>query len=250
MAAVGVTQWVLDREGPAALARAAQLGFSAIQIDAAGVADSGTRRRYAAAARDSGVVICAIATRAMEETGLSRDLVRAAIDAAAELGVPLVYVPCFNRTELRGDDERVRTAEFLHEACEYAATGDLLIASENTLGATGNRALAARVAHERFRVLVDHYNAVLWGHDPLELVEARLPHACGQLHCKDGSGGVTGLVALGEGDGLFVDTCARLRATGFAGLVVCENDYRTDGEKRAARDLAALARHLAPVSAG
>ncbi len=238
MEAVGVAQWVLDRAGPAALARAAQLGFTAIHLDAAGASVPA----YATAARDTGVAIAALATRSVEGAGLSRDTVWAAIDAAAELGAPLVYVPCFHRTQIRDADDLARTADFLHEACAHA--GPVRVASENSLSASGNRALVARVNHPGFRVLVDHCNAVLWGHDPLELIDARLAHDCGQIHCKDTTGGGLGNAPLGDGDGRFAQTCARLRATGFGGLVVSENDYRVDGQRRAAHDLAALARHL------
>ena len=240
MEAVGVAQWVLDRSGPAALARAAQLGFTAIHLDLDGAGVSVPA--YAAAARDTGVAIAALATRSVEDAGLSRDTVWAALDAAAELGAPLVYVPCFHRTQIQNEDDLARTADFLHAACAHA--GPVLVGSENSLSASGNRALVARVNHPGFRVLVDHCNAVLWGHDPLELVDARLPHACGQIHCKDSTRGGLGNAPLGDGDARFAQTCERLRATGFRGLVVSENDYRVDGERRAAHDLAALARHL------
>jgi L-ribulose-5-phosphate 3-epimerase len=253
MRTIGVTQWVLDREGPAAVARAAELGFGAIQLDAGrrgahDVAEASTRRAYAAAAKAHGVTIAAIAARAVEDLGLREglDVVRVAIDAAVELGAPLVYVPCFVRCEIRDADDLARAADVLRDACEHAGDA-VLVGSENTLDAAGNRELLARVSHPQLRVLVDHYNAVLWGHDPLELVDAGLPHACGQMHCKDGRDGVMGSAPLGEGDGRFAETCKRLTETGFRGLVVCETDYRRDAERRAAHDLAALARHLDPT---
>lgn len=266
MTKIGVAQWVVDRPGPRAIARAAALGFEAIHLDAGlpgsenFVGRSVASRRYGLLAADSGVAIVGLACTGVDQLGIlgrpegrtvdrCRDIVHAALDAALELGCPLVYVPSLERGRIREPDDLMRTADLLREACEHAEAGGVLVATENTLGATGNRELFARVSHPRLRVLFDHYNPLISGHDPLELLGAVREHLCDQIQVKDGRDGAVGSTPLGEGDGRFHATCEHLRASGYTGLVISANDYRMDAEARAKRDLLALRRHFAAGSA-
>jgi sugar phosphate isomerase/epimerase len=73
------------------------------------------------------------------------------------------------------------------------------------------------------------------------LVAGLGPHLCDQVHVKDGLGGEMGNAVLGEGQAGFIATAQALRARGFDGLLISENDYHGERRALAARDMAVLA---------
>ena len=64
--------------------------------------------------------------------------IRIAIDAAADMHVPLVFLPSFRAGEIRDDADLHRTATVLASACDYVRGRPVTIATENTLGIDGN----------------------------------------------------------------------------------------------------------------
>lgn len=262
---VGVAQWCLDREGAASVARAAELGFEAVHLGAGTpgrddyVGSERLQAEYADRARRHGVEIGALAMNVLETYGMTgppgtelarrcEAVIRSTIDAAARMGVPLVYAPSFHANEIRDRRGLERTGEVLREACAYAQGRGVMVVSENTLGAEGNSTLVGLVGHPQFRILVDVYNPMLWGHRVPDLIRAVRAHMCGQVHVKDGRGGAMGNAPLGEGEGGFAEAARALREVGFNGVVILENDYTTDAERRVRQDRNALARHL-PLAA-
>lgn len=254
---IGVAEWVLERRGPAALDRAAQLGLGAIHVDAGApgrryhVGERAVRRAYREVASVTGVAIVGLSAGAVDaigvlgpRTGLAtrrcRDVVRGASDAAAELGAPIVCVPSVRRSEIRSADDLARTAEFLREACEHAEKNDVGLATKNTLGGSGNRALFAAVGHPRLSLLVDPHDAARAGHDPAELVELMAERLCGLVHVQHGRDPATPAPLLGEGDAPLRETLEALVAARFSGHVILANDYTVDAKQRVERDLEAL----------
>jgi sugar phosphate isomerase/epimerase len=169
-----------------------------------------------------------------------RDIIRVAIDAAADLSVPLVFLPSFRAGEIRDERDLARTAEVLQEACEYAAGRPLALATENTLDAAGNLKLLEAVSRPNLYVLLDTQNPPLWGHDASALVRETWPRLIHQIHAKDGTGGQMGNALLGEGEGHFHETARTLRSRGFDGVVISENDYHGERSANAARDIRTL----------
>ena len=111
---IGVTQWSLDGRGAETVHRAAALGFGAIHLDSGELDgdlrldDDRVRGAYRRAADETGVEIVAIAGGELNALGLTslpgtvnatrcRDSIRIAIDAAVDLGVPVVFLPSFRR---------------------------------------------------------------------------------------------------------------------------------------------------------
>jgi sugar phosphate isomerase/epimerase len=70
-------------------------------------------------------------------------------------------------------------------------------------------------------------------------VEAR-PHLANQVHVKDGRDGRMGNTPLGDGEAGFAATIAALKAHGFDGSLISENDYSGEAAGRAAQDVALL----------
>lgn len=258
---VGVAQWCLDCSGLDAIARTEELHLSAIHLDFRQPGEDSCliarewRLRYLEASARYGVALRAIAINAVEQFGTvsepassatrkCRDLVHAGIDAAVEMEVALLYIPSFHANEIRNENELAHTADFLREACAYAETTRVDIATENTLDVPGNRRLLEGVGHPKLRLLVDLYNPVLWEHDARRLIEALREFMCDQVHVKDGCNGVMGNARLGDGDGSFHDTAACLAISGSAGTLILENDYHVHATRRVAHDLAVLRRYF------
>jgi L-ribulose-5-phosphate 3-epimerase len=254
---VGVTQWSLDGSGADTLRRAADLGFTAIHIDSGDLDgdlrldDDGVREAYRRTADESGMLIAAVAGGGLNDLGLTsrpgtanavkcRESIGIAIDAAVDLGAPMVFLPSFRAGEIRGEEDLRRTADVLAEACDYAAGRAVTVATENTLGAAANLRLLAAADRPGLRVLLDTQNPYLWGHAVAAMVDDLWPHLVDQVHVKDGRAGVMGDAALGDGDSGFDDTAAALHRHGFAGVAISENDYHGVRSALATRDIATV----------
>jgi sugar phosphate isomerase/epimerase len=259
----GVCQWSLDGTGPDSLARAAELGFSAIHLDGGSFASDAwlpdgpaSTAIYADAAARAGVTISAVAPGHLNQLGLTspagseralaceRNIV-IAIEAAARLDAPLIFLPSFRNGEIHDDQGLRRTAAAMRAACDRAATYGIAVATENTLGAADNVRLLAMVDRPNARVFLDTQNPSLWGHDVAAYVDALWPHLAGQVHVKDGRDGRMGNAALGDGESGFTATATALVAHGFAGTLVSENTYVGEAAGTAARDVATLKRLFA-----
>jgi sugar phosphate isomerase/epimerase len=261
MISIGIAQWCLDRPGAEALHRAAALGLSVIHIDAGGdagappVSHPAVRRAYVKAMRSTGIRITGIGVNSLNSYELQRakssaahvkrwDDTRRAIDAALEMNVEMVFLPSFEKAEMRTADDILRTGSLLHAACVYAEGSEIVLATENTLGVAGNLKLLAAAGHAKLRVLIDSLNPVLWGHDPRALITALWPHVCNQVHAKDGVDNQMGNAALNTGQADFAATMRVLQSLGFGGCVIIENEYDHDLEPRLLRDAAVIRRLL------
>jgi 2-epi-5-epi-valiolone 7-phosphate 2-epimerase len=257
MGRIGVCQWSVDGRGVETLHQAAVLGFNAMHLDANDLGSDLSLERpevradYVQAAQESGVQITGLAPGPLNALGLTsppgsanalrcRELIRVGIDAAEEMGVPLVFLTSFATGEIKNDDDLARTAEVMAEACAYAQGRPVSLATENTLGLEGNLRLLQAVGCDNLTVLLDTQNPVLWGYDVPEMVDGLWVQLSDQVHVKDGSGGQMGNSLLGAGESGFTATAGRLRAHGFAGTLISENDYLGERQVNAAPDIAAM----------
>lgn len=262
MVRFGVAAWCLDASGPDALARAARLGLTCIQIDAGAPGDSyhvgspDVIDAFRRASEDHGVALIGIGAKAVNDIGMTeragssaeqrcRGIMRSAIEGAAALGVGFVFFPSFRASEIRDERDLERTASLLGWACREGARHGIRIGSENSMGAEGNLRLASAVGEPNFRVVLDTYNPVIHGHRVAPLVAALEPFITEQIHAKDGTEGRMGSVPLGRGDAGIIDTAAELIRRGFDCDIILENSYRTNTENRISEDLTFLARLFA-----
>jgi sugar phosphate isomerase/epimerase len=255
MIRIGVAQWCLDVSGIDAIYRARELGFAAVHVDAGGwrdrpsLADPRVRTAYRRACEMTEVAITAIGVNELNLHPMTMPesqrresrcwrAIACAIFAAAELRVPLVFLPSFRQGEMRSRTDRQRTSHILSAACELAAQHQITIASENTLDADDNLDLIRMVACPNLCILLDTYNP---RGAPAALASSLWPHLSDQVHAKDGVGGIMGNALLTEGDGGFSEIAAQLRVLGFNGTLILENDYRANTRERALRDRAIAA---------
>jgi sugar phosphate isomerase/epimerase len=169
-------------------------------------------------------------------------LIATAINAAIALGTHFVFFPSFRKSEICGKEDLFNTARLLKQACIQAAPYGIEIGSENSLGCEGNRKLIEMVGEPNFRILIDTYNPVIFGHSVSCILQELTPYISNQVHVKDGIGGRMGSAPLGAGEGRFFETIKTLKTLDFDGMILLENKYLVDTERRVAEDLAVLAR--------
>lgn len=250
---LGVTQWSLGLTGTECLSAAAALGFSTLHLDYGPPGTSGclgrawVREEFRVSAGRQGLKLAAIVinwlteSRSAEAADVARDI-EEAVEAAARLGAELLVLPSFGAAEIRSDHALRAAAARLRFACEVADRMEgPLVATENTLDARGNERLLRLADHARARMLFDTQNPVLWGHDPLELIDALWPLFANHVHVKDGVDGVMGNRAPGDGTGQLRRTLDCLLDRGFAGVLVLESEPVADV-------LATLRRHRATLT--
>jgi len=258
--AFGVCGWSLGRSGPDQLERAAELGFSLVHLDGDEVVRGdwlpdgpAAAAAFADAAERTGVGIAAVSPGRLNQLGLTspdgseearacQQSITVAVAAAVTLGARLVFLPSFRNGQIPDDAGLRRTAEVVRWACDKAADHDLLIATENTLDVEGNLRLLAEVGRPNARILLDTLNPALWGHDVAAYTESLWLHLVDQVHVKDGRDGRMGNAALGDGQAGIEETVAVLRAHGFDGSLISENEYGGWAAGGATRDIAWLTR--------
>lgn len=250
---LGVTQWTLDVQGVATVARAAELGLSALQLDAGGWSgwpeklDENNLDDYRKAAAETGIELVGIGVNPTNDFSLiadsgssslmqAKDAITSAIDAAKYLDISLVYVPSFNASEMKSDEHIRRTAAVLADLAEQAHKAGVLLASENTLDVEQQLRLLEYADHTNLKIFIDTQNPVLWGHSVAEIIRGLEQYICPQIHLKDGRDGQMGNSSLGEGQARFSETAQVLKELNINALLVFENEYGEDAEARMSKD--------------
>ncbi len=255
----GVCQWVLDTTGVAAVQRASELGFRALQIGVrsldqfAEMQKPAVQAAYLAAAATHNIEIVGMSLGIFNQIALHDatqadkvwEILSSMIDVAIAMQIELVYCPSYADGIISNTEERSRTSAMYRRACEHIGDRPLLIATENSLDAAGNRALINQVNHPNLRVLIDAYNPVVFGENAAGLLHELEDVLSNQVHAKDGHNQQMGSAPLGQGDGDFMATVQALNDIGFSGYVICENNYDVATESRTAADLATLKRVFA-----
>ncbi len=257
-----MTQWTLDVKGLATVARAAELGFKYLQLDAGGWAGwpekltENNLDLYKNAASESGLELIGIGVNPTNEFSLLApagsselkhvlSIVSDAIEAANYLNIPLVYVPSFNASEMKRDQDIKRTAKVLADLAEMASVYNVVLASENTLSAEQQLKLLDDANHSPLKLFIDTQNPVLFGHNVSHLLKQLKGNLCTQMHLKDGKNGQMGNCSLGEGEADFYKTANTIKELMLNPLFVFENEYGDKTEMRVKKDQATVLKRLA-----
>ncbi|AHI67681.1 sugar phosphate isomerase/epimerase [Burkholderia thailandensis] len=238
----GIAGWCIDTGGDA-VGAAARHGLSALHLgvdtgeDVAALRSQASRDALRARCLGTGVRVSCLALNLAERIAICGaradeqirmeflEIVASALGWAAEVGVPLVYIPSFGLSEMTSGDAIRETAELLAEAADLACLFGIDVASENSLGAADTVRLVEWVGRENFRILFDIYNPRRWGHSPLSIIAAGGEVFAEQIHVKDGWLPHYGNAPLTEGDGDVTSIVRELMRRGLVGTFVLENDY-------------------------
>ena len=230
MITIGVCPWMLDTVGVAAVQRASELGFEAMEIGVSSLEgynemrDPAIQAAYleAAAAHEIELVamslgifsqVIAIHSEAQEATVW--EMMSNMIDVAAAMNIELVYCAMFGDAGINNAGEMARASAMLRRGCDYIGDRPLLLATENALSNAGNRELVEQVNHPKIRVLMDAYNGVWSGaYNAADMVRELHDVLCNVAHAKDGLKDRPDNVLIGEGDGDFPATAEALKEIG------------------------------------
>ncbi len=239
---IGVCEWSLPIEGPAACGFAAKLGFDGIQLDIGPYERGFSKSRrvvqdlYLEAAAEAGITFPSMATRVSDyyslyavegspDYGIVRRGVLHAIEACEYMNIPLILIPTFEKSYIDSDEKFDKAVALFQEACREAYGSGITIAAENTLSVEKSRELVNQVDAVNFGIYFDFQNYYLANRDYTpDVLEALYDHVV-ELHVKDGKGDDLSGAILGDGDVNFFESMKVLRRKGYDGWIVSENYY-------------------------
>lgn len=237
----GITQWSLPGNPAYTLPLAKQLGFDGVQLDfgswEAGMPLSHKRlqKLYLEESRELGIRLLPLTVNALCRYGIvegfstpdgqiAQSILLSALDTAAAMELEGVTLPSFGANQIKTPKHLENTAAALRFACERAEKMNLNVYTENVLDPSAMEALFLSCASPRLRLLFDSQNYSVFGHDYApEVLCAHWDRLGSHLHVKDG--GDMGAMLLGSGSSPFAGVMDILKARGYSGVIVLENNY-------------------------
>ena len=238
----GIAEWCSPVAGPAVCRLASEVGLDGVELCLDNYAhnlpltDTCVRRYYLDAQQKYGVAFCAIAVNALDQSFVMppenarraeerRFVLRAAVDTAIALAIPIVQVPNFWDNAIKSDVDMALAAGFFQEACEAAEKHGIIISSENPMSVENNLKLYAMVDRPNFRLYFDTENPVYFSHASTpDMLRAFGDKVC-QIHVKDGTDAQMSCKPLGQGHAMFRECAAVIHEIGYSGWIVLENNY-------------------------
>lgn len=158
-----------------------------------------------------------------------------AVEAAAFMKIPLVFVPAFHASEIKSGEQFARAVEMLQYMCDLAAQYGIQIGSENAMGTQNQIHLCESVDRANFGLFYDSDNLFYnRGFDQKQMLVDLYDYLVPQLHVKDGTKSALAGSLLGEGESGFFDVMQVLKERRYSGWIIIENLY----EQRPLRDAA------------
>lgn len=253
---IGLAEWRLPTSGIEAIRLASALGASGLQVDLGGpgrgvwLDTPGRIRKLRAESESTGVRLLAVAGNHLNDVGLTAaqgsagaaqvtGVIERLLDSACELAAPLAFVPSFRRSAIENVAALNRTAEVLRWAATQAQARGLILANENVVPPHWARILLDDVGSTAFQLLLDTYNPVTVGMDPVRLVQEVEDGFADQIHLKSGAPGSGDRSLYGTGNDHSEATLTAMRQQQLPiHALVLENDYRDGDLGRLRTDLA------------
>lgn len=242
----GICEWCLPPIGPSVCRLAAEYGLEGVALDLGSIkeglrlSDPRIREWYMEESGLTGVTFCALALNVLfsfdmihrgseeQETAIRRVFTEA-VAAAAEMGIPVIQVPNFSGNAMTAPQHVAIMAERLRKLCDLAGPKGIIVGTENTLDAEGNRELLGQTGRENLRVYFDTENPYFFGFGEAPKLLRDLAGEICQIHVKDGCEGSMSLTPLGSGNGHF-EACAEvIRESGYHGWIILENEFKAWG---------------------
>lgn len=239
---IGICEWSLPIDGPNCFDMAKEVGLEGVQIDL-GRSKRGfplskkiVQNLYLTVAKKNHLSIPSIAVRELDDIGMlypigsiersiAEKAIMKAIDAANSMGIEIVMLPNFDKSDIRTKNDITEASILFRNACDLAYSKGIIIAVENLLSADDTILLFKIVNKPNFKLYFDSQNYYLnKGFDTPELL-SNLIHLVCQVHLKDGKNGCLSGALLGDGDTNFYKTFEILKEYDYSGWVILENYY-------------------------
>lgn len=152
-----------------------------------------------------------------------------AIDAAAYMGIKLVFFSNFGASLNVTDEDFENTARRYRYFCDYAGDKGITIGCENPNTAEEQKKLLQLVDRDNFRLFFDSCNhACLTDIDIHSVLTEMYPYYVNQMHVKDGIKGENASRILGTGTTGYFDTIDFLKSKNYSGWLILENLYELE----------------------
>lgn len=231
---IGVTDWNLDLAAdPAAVAKAAQLGFQGVQISLGREIVDGKLpldnadliARYRALARQYGIPLDATCLDRLHDNGLKSDplapkWVSDSIRLTKTLGTKVILLPFFGRWALQSQQEREHVGDALRELAPEAKKAGVILGLEDTISAEDNVRIMERSRSDVVLVYYDVGNSTEAGFDIVKEIRWLGKQRICQFHFKDNPH------LLGEGSIRFAPVLQAIKDMGWSGWANLETDSR------------------------
>lgn len=237
-----IAEWCALAAGPSVCRAAAEVGLDGVELGLTDFAhnlpltDPTIRRYYLDAQQQYGVDFCGLAVNTLdqefvmppenEQRARERSFImKAAVDTAAALKIPIIQVPNFFANGIKNHGELEIAAGFFREACEAAEKHGVIVSSENPLSVEENLELMDLVNRPNFQLYFDNENPVYFARaNSADMLRKLGKHVC-QIHVKDGTEDQLSCRHLGEGNACFRECVDVIREIGYEGWIVLENNY-------------------------
>ena len=229
-------------QSPSCCKKLKEAGIDAIQLDLGSAEEDfplsspGIQRQWKEEAELYGIRLDAVVVLAVLKHGMTAEpgserrntaekAIAAAVDCAADMGIPRIVLPSFKASAIRNKDDLRETARSLRLACALAKHRGIAVATENLLDVTTMKSLLNIVAYDNLCSCLDLSHFVLRRRE--DVFEALPEHlaVCRGVHLKDGMYGEPGVRPLGEGACRAGELLAALKREGYDGPLFLENRY-------------------------
>lgn len=231
---IGVTDWNLDLTAdPAAVAKAAQLGFQGVQISPGRKIVDGKLpldnpdliARYRALARQNGIPLDATCLDRLHDNGLKSDplapkWVSDSIRLTKALDAKAILLPFFGRWALETRQEKEHVGDALRELAPEAEKAGVILGLEDTISAEENVRIMERSRSGAVLVYYDVGNSTKAGFNIVKEIRWLGKQRICQFHFKDNPH------LLGQGNIRFAPVVQAIKDIGWSGWANLETDSR------------------------
>lgn len=239
---IGIVEWAFPFPGPYGLKIAADMGIEGMELDF-GDYETGFKlsnpviqKAYLECGREYGVEFPSIALNALNAHGMRNErdtydgmiaveTIYRGVQAAADMGIPIVQVPSFDDGAIESEEDFWNTCEKVRLACDLARRHGIVIAFENVLSAKESLRMIREVGCDNLKIFYDSQNYHLEkGYSQQEILSELKDHIC-QIHIKDGFNQTISSALLGKGDTGFYKTVQLIKACHCTTWLLLENYY-------------------------
>jgi sugar phosphate isomerase/epimerase len=155
-----------------------------------------------------------------------RSALKNAVKAAANMKIPMVFVPGFNKSEIKSEEDLEYAGKMFRFLCDEAGEKGIDVGYENQLSPQDQHKIFQMVDRKNFGMFYDSNNFYFQkGWNQAEILEETYDITLPQLHVKDGKKGSLASSVLGSGDTGFFETMDVLKKKGYKGWLILENLY-------------------------
>jgi L-ribulose-5-phosphate 3-epimerase len=229
---IGVTDWNLHLDAdPAAVGKAAKLGFQGVQISLGRklvdgklpLDNAGRIAEYKALAQQYRITLDATCLDRLHDNGLKSDplaprWVADSIRITHELGIRVILVPFFGRWALKSRQEMDYVGDALRDLAPEAEKAGVILGLEDTISAEDNVSIMERSRSSAVLVYYDVGNSTLAGFDVVKEIRWLGKDRICQFHFKDNPH------YLGEGTIQFPPIVQAIHDIGWSGWANLETD--------------------------